>query len=80
MAEHRDKHKLWALRPVFPGRAPPRWKRMMAVTLKAYENLRRELTRALARTKLAERERDDALAEVARLRALLEQDRKPYGP
>jgi hypothetical protein len=49
----------------------------MAVTLKAYENLRRELTRALARTKLAERERDDALAEIARLRALLDHDRKP---
>jgi hypothetical protein len=32
-------------------------------------NLRRELTRALARLKRAERERDAALAENARLRA-----------
>ena len=35
-------------------------------------NLRRELTRALARQQRAERERDEALAEVARLRALLQ--------
>jgi hypothetical protein len=35
-------------------------------------NLRRELTRALARLKRAERERDEALAENARLRALLD--------
>ena len=36
-------------------------------------NLRRELTRAQARLKRAERERDAALAENARLRAALEQ-------
>jgi hypothetical protein len=35
------------------------------------ENLRRELTRALARLKRAERERDEALAENACLKALL---------
>ena len=35
------------------------------------ENLRRELTRAQARLTRAERERDAALAENARLRALL---------
>ena len=35
-------------------------------------NLRRELTRALARQQRAERERDEALAEIARLRALLQ--------
>jgi hypothetical protein len=34
-------------------------------------NLRRELTRALARQQRAERERDEALAELARLRELL---------
>ncbi len=36
------------------------------------ENLRRELTKAQARLHRSERERDDALAEVARLRALLQ--------
>ena len=36
-------------------------------------NLRRELTLALARLKRAERERDEALAEAARLRHLLEE-------
>ena len=36
-------------------------------------NLRRELTLALARLKRAERERDVALAEAARLRRRLEQ-------
>jgi len=35
------------------------------------ENLRRELTRAQARLTRAERERDAALAELARLRARL---------
>ena len=35
-------------------------------------NLRRELTLALARLKRAERERDKALAETARLRKRLE--------
>jgi hypothetical protein len=35
-------------------------------------NLRRELTRALARLKRAELERDRALAENARLRGLIE--------
>jgi len=35
-------------------------------------NLRRELTRAQARLRRAERERDRALAENARLRRLLE--------
>jgi hypothetical protein len=35
-------------------------------------NLRRELTLALARLKRAERERDKALAEAARLRKRLE--------
>jgi hypothetical protein len=34
-------------------------------------NLRRELTRALARLRRAERERDRALAENIRLRALI---------
>ena len=38
-------------------------------------NLRRELTRALARLKRAERERDEALAENARLRDLVERSR-----
>ncbi|MBV9521594.1 MAG: hypothetical protein JO010_02300 [Alphaproteobacteria bacterium] len=36
-------------------------------------NLRRELTRAQARLRRAERERDRALAEAARLRRLLEE-------
>ena len=40
-------------------------------------NLRRELTLALARLKRTERERDAALAEVARLRALLDERSKP---
>lgn len=43
-------------------------------------NLRRELTRALARQQRAERERDAALAEVARLRALLRSLGHPAGP
>jgi hypothetical protein len=38
---------------------------------RAYELLRRELVRAQARLKRAERERDRALAETARLRAQL---------
>jgi hypothetical protein len=37
----------------------------------AYAVLRRELVRAQARLKRAERERDDARAELERLRALL---------
>jgi hypothetical protein len=47
----------------------------MVVSDKAYENLRRELTRALAQLELAERERDDALAEIARVRAGLKASR-----
>jgi hypothetical protein len=39
---------------------------------KAYELLRRELVRAQARLKRAERERDRAREEAARLRAALE--------
>ena len=38
-------------------------------------NLRRELTRAQARLKRAERERDAALAENARLREMLAEQR-----
>ena len=38
---------------------------------RAYELLRRELVRAQARLKRAERERDDARAEAERMRALL---------
>jgi hypothetical protein len=37
----------------------------------AYQTLRRELVRAQARLKRAERERDQARAEAERLRALL---------
>ena len=39
-------------------------------------NLRRELTLALARLKRAERERDAALAKLARLRARLDRQRQ----
>jgi hypothetical protein len=42
-------------------------------------NLRHELTRALARQHRAERERDEALAEVARLRELLRRLGHPGG-
>lgn len=42
-------------------------------------NLRRELTRALARERRAERERDEALAEVARLREALRRLGRPEG-
>jgi hypothetical protein len=41
------------------------------------EALRRELTRAQARLTRAERERDDALAEAARLRAVIETGKTP---
>lgn len=41
------------------------------------ENLRRELTRAQARLARAERERDQARAENARLRALIEAENIP---
>jgi hypothetical protein len=40
-------------------------------------NLRRELTLALARLQRTERERDSALAEIARLRALLDGRSEP---
>ena len=41
------------------------------------EALRRELTRAQARLTRAERERDQALAENARLRAMIEAEKAP---
>jgi hypothetical protein len=43
------------------------------------ENLRRELTRAQARLTRAERERDEALAENAKLRARIEAAAKAAG-